>query len=273
MSEIWTVGRLLEWTTSYFAERGIESPKRDAEHLLAHAIGLSRLQLYTGYDRPLVASELAVYRALVARRAKHEPVAYLLGRKGFHEIDLKVDKRVLIPRPETELVVERARLLKPRRILDVGTGSGAIALALLYVLPEATAVATDVSADALDVARENAELLKLSDRVEFRQGSFFEPVHGEAFDVVVSNPPYIAEGLPLMADVAEYEPHLALFSGPDGTHALRVLLQQMPPAAFVYELGYDQGEAMCAFAKQLGYSDVQLHKDANGIGRVLEGKR
>ncbi len=267
---------MLEWTAPFFKQKGIENPRLDAEVLLAHVLKLPRLHLYTGYDRPLQQSELDAFRALVKRRATHEPVAYITGTRGFHEIDLKVDKRVLIPRPETELVVERARKLAPKRFADIGTGSGAIALALLHVLPEASAVATDVSADALAVARMNAAELKLSERVDFREGAFFAPLWGERFPVIVSNPPYVEADAKLDADVVEFEPHLALFSGGEGLDAIRILLSTAntalePGGSFIFEFGRGQAEAICEIARAHGYADSVIHRDADGLERVFEG--
>jgi release factor glutamine methyltransferase len=275
MSELWTVGRLLEWTAPFFKQKGIESPRLDAEVLLAHVLKIQRLHLYTGYDRPLQQTELDAYRALVKRRATHEPVAYIVGTRGFHEIDLKVDKRVLVPRPETELVVERARKLEPKRFADIGTGSGAIALALLHVVPGATAVATDVSADALAVARMNAADLKFSERIDFREGAFFAPLRGERFPLIVSNPPYVEADAKLDADVVQFEPHVALFSGRDGLDAIRTLLATAasvlePGGSLIFEFGRGQAEAICEIARSHGYTDSVIHRDADGLERVFE---
>lgn len=273
--ETWTVGRLLEWTAPFFKQKGIDSARLDAEVLLAHVLGIPRLHLYTGYDRPMQQNELDSYRALVKRRATREPVAYLTGSRGFHEINLKVDKRVLIPRPETELLVERVKCLAPARFADIGTGSGAIALAALHVLSNATCVATDVSADALAVARENAASLGLSDRVEFREGRFLAPLGSERFPLIAANPPYVEDDAQIDPDVRNFEPHLALFAGKDGLDAVKVLLAGArdalaPGGTLLVEFGKGQGPAICAIAEQHGYNGICLHKDHSGLERLLE---
>ena len=276
-AEVWTVGRMLEWTAPFFKQKGIDSARLDAEVLLAHVLKLPRLHLYTGYDRPLQQAELDAFRALVKRRAAREPVAYITGAKGFHEIDLKVDKLVLIPRPETEMIVERARALRPSRFADLGTGSGAIALALLKALPAATALATDVSADALAVARENAATLGLAERVTFREGRFFEPFLGERFSLIATNPPYVENDAALDPDVKAFEPHVALFAGADGLAAIRTILQDArgvlsPGGTLLVEHGKGQGEAICRIARELGFEGIHDHQDAAGIDRLFEAK-
>jgi release factor glutamine methyltransferase len=275
VSEVWTVGRLLDWTAPFFQKKGIDSPRLDAEILLAHVLGCARITLYTGYDRPLSESELAAYRALVQRRAKQEPVAYLVGSQGFHEIELKVDRRVLVPRPETELLVELAAKRAPASVLDVGTGSGAIVLALLHVLPALTAVATDTSADAIAVAQDNARRLGLEARVQFRVGDYYAPVHGQRFAMIVSNPPYVAEGdKALEAGVRLHEPASALFAERDGLAALEVIIRGapehlLPGGAVAVECGAGQANAVAAFARETGFRAVSIHPDLAGIARVI----
>jgi release factor glutamine methyltransferase len=280
VSEVWTVGRLLEWTAPFFAQKGIEQPRLDAEVLLAHTLGVPRLQLYTGYDRPLEPEELAAFRSLVKRRATHEPIAYITGSRGFHEIELKTDKRALVPRPETELLVELALKALPKnaRVLDIGTGTGAIALSLLHERDDLALVATDISLDALSLARENAHALGLSSRIEFRHGSLFTPVHGEVFDALVSNPPYVETTSELERDVSEFEPHAALFAGKDGLSILRALLAEAKPflkegSPLFFEHGKGQSPALCEIARSLGYDDVRAERDLDGNERVLCARR
>lgn len=277
MSEVWTVGRVLTWTADFFQQKGMDSPRLDAELLLAHVLQKKRIELYTGFDQPLKDAELTNYRELVKRRARAEPVAYLLGSQGFHDIELKVDKRVLIPRPETELLTELAvKQTKPNGvILDVGTGSGAILLSVLNARPDLRGVATDLSQDALDVARENASRLGLMDRIEWRLGESLAPVQGMRFDAIVSNPPYVATTDPLPADVVDHEPHMALFAENQG---LKILLALMAGArglltegGFVaVEHGKGQSDAVAEAATAGGFSVVKRHLDHAEIERVVE---
>ncbi len=275
----WTVGRVLQWTAPYFQQKGIEAARLDAEVLLAHVLCIDRLRLYTGYDRPLMADELAAYRGLVQRRAKREPVAYLVGKKGFHAIELAVDERVLIPRPETELLVELGKKALPpgARFADVGTGSGAIALALLAARPDTCAVATDISQDALALAKKNAAALGLEARIDFRAGDLLAPLGGERFDAILSNPPYVETDAALAPEVRDFEPHGALFAGRDGLTLLRALLEQAraqsPGTRLFFEHGRGQAAALCAFAEALGYSGVSSERDLDGHERVLCAQR
>ncbi len=212
---------LLQWTTGYFAERGIGTPRLDAECLLAHALGTERLRLYLDFEKPASPAERARYRDLVKRRAEERiPVALLTGSKEFWSLPLEVTPEVLVPRPDTETLVEATlQALRgregPLEILDLGTGSGAIALALARELPRARVVAVDRSAAALAVAARNAERLELASRLDLLHGDLFEPVAGRRFDAVVSNPPYLAEGErgALEPELA-HEPKEALFAGP-----------------------------------------------------------
>ena len=244
---------------------GVDSPRLDAELLLAHALGVDRARLIV--DRDLVVGGAAAreFQTLVRRRAiEREPVAYLLGVKGFRHIDLQVDARVLIPRPETELLVEVGlTLARGARVVDVGTGSGAVALALKHERPDLDVVATDVSADALDVARANAARLGLD--VAFEQRDLFD---GPA-DAVLSNPPYVADGDELPPDVARHEPHGALFAGPDGLAVVRRLVERCREVPLVaLEVGMGQAGAVAAL---FDGRDVEVLRDLAGIERVVVG--
>jgi len=247
------------------------SPRLDAELLLAAATGLGRAEIVANGSRELEPDEARRFADLARRRREHEPVAYILGEKGFRSLELKVDARVLVPRPETEHVVEAAlaRLAAGARVVDVGTGSGAIALALKAERPDLSVVATDVSEDALAVARANALLLGLE--VEFAHGDLLAPVSGP-FDAVVSNPPYVADGDPLPPDVAQHEPAVALFAGPDGLDAYRRLLPAaaaLGAALVVVEVGATQAAAVRALAQAAGYADGEVTRDLGGHERVV----
>jgi release factor glutamine methyltransferase len=216
MAEEWTVRRVLDWTTAHLKQHGSETPRLDAEILLAHARDCRRIELYTRFDEPLTDAQRAVMRDLTKRRAKSEPVAYLVGHREFFSLDLRVTPDVLIPRPDTEtLVVELIDAVRPvesPRILDLGTGSGCIAIAAAVNLPSARITATDLSDAALAIARENAEKHAVSDRIRFLRGDLFAPLaQGEQFDVIASNAPYIAdhEQETLQNDVRRFEPHAA----------------------------------------------------------------
>ena len=282
MVKEWTIGSVLAWTRGHFEDKGLQNPRFDAELLVAHALGITRLQLYTEHDKPLAAAELARIRGFVQRRGKHEPAAYITGERGFWSLDLKVDARVLIPRPETEQLVERAlAFLKGRpqaKVVDVGTGSGCIALALASERPDLQIVAVDRSPDALDVAKANRDALKLE--VELRLSDMLSAVEGP-LDLVVSNPPYIASAQveTLMPDVLQFEPRMALDGGPDGFTLIRPLIAQsaerlMPGGALMFEIGFDQGPAALGlFSSHPDFTDTALHADLSGHDRILTGVR
>lgn len=252
--EPWTVLGLVRWSGEYLREKGVAEGRLDAEHLLAHVLGATRLQLYLEYDRPLTPEELAAFKPLLLRRAAREPLQYILGRTAFRELELVTDRRVLIPRPETEelvgLVLERTGGGAGLAALDVGTGSGCIALSLLVEGAFQRVVATDVSDAALEVARLNARSVPGGEGLDLRRGSLFEPVAGERFDVVVSNPPYVdfAEGPGLQPEVRDWEPEGALFAPQGGMAVLQALVEAaprhlVPGGLLALEVGADQGEA------------------------------
>lgn len=279
----WTIERVLGWTKGYFADKGLDTPRLDAELLIADALGIDRMRIYLDHHKPLRADELAGIRERVRRRGRREPVAYITGNRGFWSLDLTVDPRVLVPRPDTERLVERAiaRLdgVEGARVVDVGTGSGAIALALAHAKPDSAVLAIDRSPDALDVARANAARNGL-ERVEFAQGDLLAGVEGP-FDLVASNPPYIPSAVidGLMPEVARYEPRLALDGGPDGLDLIRRLIPQAaerltPGGALLIEIGHDQGpaaQALCAADER--FEAVQIVEDYGGNDRVLEATR
>jgi release factor glutamine methyltransferase len=264
---------------------GVESPRLDAEVLLAEAIGCDRAALAVDPEVPAPAARR--FGEMVRRRLRREPVAYIVGRKGFRRIELAVDRRVLVPRPETELLVEVALEREPARVLDVGTGSGAIALAIADELPGCEVTATDTSSAALEVARGNAERLELTDRVRFLSGTVPE---GEAagldrcFDLILANLPYIAEpdwpSLP--PEVRKWEPREALLAGPDGLDAIRALLGERGRAfsryagkratALALEVGEGQAAAVGELLREAGFGSIEVRRDLAGIERVVVGE-
>jgi release factor glutamine methyltransferase len=236
MAEDWTIGRLLQWTSDYLKQHGAESPRLEAEVLLAHARNCKRVELYTSFGEPADEALRNRFRALVKRRAEGVPFAYLAGHREFYSLDFRVTPDVLIPRPETEfLVIALLDLIKaepdgerPIEIADVGTGSGIIALSVAKHAPRVHATAIDVSPAALAVARDNAERLGLSERVVFVEGDLFAAVPAQQFDFIASNPPYITteEFAALAPEVREHEPQGALVAGPSGTEVIERLLPQ-----------------------------------------------
>ena len=281
MTESWTVLKLLRWTADYFKGRGIDSPRLDAELLLAATLGLDRVGLYLNFERPLQTEELAAYRERVRRRAGREPLAYILGHTEFWSLPLKVTRDVLIPRPDTELLVEQAlqRVAGPARMLDVGTGSGALAIALAHEKPEWQVKATDISAAALAIAAENARTNGLEGRIDFLAGDLAALPAGP-FDLIVSNPPYIPAGdlAGLMSEVRDFEPRLALDGGDDGLDAYRALARQAgkalaPGGWLLVEVGIDQSAAVQALFAAAGLTELYNALDLAGIERVVGGRK
>ncbi|MHB8708401.1 MAG: peptide chain release factor N(5)-glutamine methyltransferase [Desulfuromonadales bacterium] len=281
MSENWTVLKLLRWTADYFAGRGIDSPRLDAELLLADTLGLDRVGLYLNFERPMLADELTVFREQVKRRANREPLAYVLGVTEFWSLPLKVTPAVLIPRPDTELLVEQAlpRLAGAARVLDVGTGSGALAIALAHERPECMITAIDLSPAALAVAAENARSNGVAERIEFLRADLAVLPRGP-FDLAVANPPYIPgeELAMLMPEVRDFEPHLALDGGADGLDAYRALASQAdavltPGGWLLVEVGIDQAAAVQELFAAAGLAEIFASRDLAGIERVVGGRR
>ncbi|SRR6056297_166109 len=290
-SEPWTVLRLLKWTTEFFQKRGSDTARLDAEVLLAEARGCSRIELYTAFDSELTEEARVAFREMVRRRGEGTPVAYLVGYKEFYSLKLRVDQRVLIPRPDTEhLVIEtldRAKEITgdaPIRIADVGTGSGAIAIAIAKNLPRCKVLAIDRSADALEVARYNVQQHELGERVVLKQGDLLEPLTTEgSLDFVCSNPPYISQSEYEQLDpgVRDQEPQEALLAGPQGTEVIERLLPQAirslkPGGYFIIELSPMIAEACVALVKANGgfeEASVVLIKDLGGQNRILRARK
>jgi release factor glutamine methyltransferase len=286
MGDEWTVRRVLEWTTAHLKKHGSDTPRLDTEILLAHARGCRRIELYTRIDEVLSEPERTTMRELVRRRAQLEPVAYLVGHREFFALDFHVTPAVLIPRPDTEtLVVELLDVAKPLetpRILDVGTGSGCIAIAAAIHLPSAKLTATDVSEAALAVARENAQTHHVAERIRFLQGDVFAPLgDSDQFDVIASNPPYIAdvERDHLQKDVRAYEPAGALFAGPTGLEILFRLIDEAadhlaPGGTLLLEISPEQSDAVTRRIESSGtYADLRVKKDLAGLARVACARR
>ncbi|HEX5988917.1 MAG TPA: peptide chain release factor N(5)-glutamine methyltransferase [Solirubrobacterales bacterium] len=260
---------------------GVEAPRLDAELLLGEAMGRERAALVADGGAEVPAPAARRFGELVRRRLRREPVAYILGRRGFRNLDLAVDRRVLIPRPETELLVDLALELRPASVLDVGTGSGAIALAVADELPACEVTATDTSPGALEVARGNAERLGLADRVRFLEGTLPED---ESFDLVLANLPYVAERdwPSLQPEVTEWEPREALLAGPDGLDAYRALISksaglyvryaEIKSGGLAVEVGEGQAPAVASLMRDAGFGDVETRRDLAGIERVVVGR-
>jgi release factor glutamine methyltransferase len=268
-----TLGEVLRAASDYLERKGVDTPRVDAELLLAHALGLQRIQLYTEYDRPLTEAERAAVRALVERRGKREPLAYVLGEWGFRRIVLKTDARALVPRPETEIVVERALALlegvDAPRVLDVGTGTGAIALSIATERPDARVTATDVSEGALALARENAE--RLDREVGLVCTSLVENLD-RAFDLVVSNPPYVrARELDDLPAELLAEPRGALVDEGQ-TEALARDARRILDGWLVLEVHEERAAAVAALLTSLGYADARITRDLAGRERVVEAR-
>ncbi len=282
----WTILNLLSWTESYFKKYGIDSPRLTAEILLGFCLNIRRLDLYLQYDRPLQDDELKRFKALIKRRVGREPVAYITGTRGFYESDFSVSPGVLIPRPETELMVEKASpflekdLGRPWRVLELGVGSGAVIVSVARMFPLHIYVASDISRAALEVAGKNAKAF-LETPVHFFKGSWFDPLCETArFDMILSNPPYIPakdiEGL--APEVKNHEPLAALDGGPDGLDAIRTILCTAPRflapgGVILMEMGFDQAQGVTDIALETeAYEFVTVFKDLSGLDRLFLGR-
>jgi release factor glutamine methyltransferase len=255
------------------AAAGVETPRLDAELLLADATGWEQARLAASPEQGVPADAGRRFGEMVRRRLRREPVAYILGRKGFRSIELMVDRRVLVPRPETELLVELALELQPDRVLDMGTGSGAIALAIASELPSCELIATDTSSAALEVARLNAERLGLTGRVEFVDAML--PPEPLQLDLIVANLPYVAEAewQGLEPEVTEWEPREALLAGPDGLDVIRAAIPAAAAPALALEVGIGQAQPVSELLFEAGFATVETRADLAGIPRVVWGRR
>jgi release factor glutamine methyltransferase len=281
--QTWTIGDVVRWATDDFRTRGIENPRLDAEVLLCHALGTTRVQLIVDSRRPLEGDELAAFRELVKRRRRREPVAYLLGSREFYGRSFRVDKRVLVPRPDTEILVqvalERTEACSlSTRALDLCTGSGCVAITLGRERPTARVLGTDISPDALAVAREN-QLRLGAYNVAFLQGDLFGALDGAGpFDVITANPPYIslADMASLPPDVRDFEPRLALEGGADGLDYYRRIVRDAPAhlapkGCLVVEVGAGEAPDVASLFEKAGFHAVEIRRDYGQIERVVSG--
>jgi release factor glutamine methyltransferase len=287
----WTSLKLIQWTEAHFKKKGIPNPRLDAEYLLADCLDINRIDLYTQFNKPIQKTELACFRKSVERRAKREPLQYILGYTEFYGLPIKVTPDVLIPRPETELLVEEAIKVEGQKskveshILDIGTGSGCIAIALAKNLPDIKITATDRSAVALSIARENARLNNVVERIEFVEADLFPSGRGAAssaptYSLIVSNPPYIkaAELDQLQEEVRDWEPRFALDGGTDGLDVYRriacdIVAYLTPGGIFIGEIGHDQeGAIQELFREQAWCESVEVKKDLAGHPRIVIAK-
>ncbi|WP_425058665.1 peptide chain release factor N(5)-glutamine methyltransferase [Sporomusa carbonis] len=280
MSEQWTITSILNWTKQYFGGKGIENPRLDAEVLLSHILGKDRLYLYTNFDQPLTPEELAAYREVVKRRAMRLPVAYITGHKEFMGMDFAVSPAVLIPRPDTEILVEtalaRLAAVETPVVADLGTGSGAIIISVLAKLTKGTGTAVDISPEALAVTQDNAMRLGVAARLELFQGDMLLPLLGKKFDALLSNPPYIPDNdIAGLSPEVRQEPRLALAGGRDGLNFYRRIVAQgaeyLNSGGFIaVEVGIDQAGPVAALADETSRLKPEaVIKDYSGIERVI----
>lgn len=278
--DVWTISSLLNWTVNYFKSKNIQSARLDAEVLLSHVLRQERIYLYVHFDEPMEQNELSKFREYVKKRAQHVPIAYIIGEREFMGLPFKVTKDTLIPRPDTEILVENVLNNvdkdKEIEIVDIGTGSGAIILSLLVNLPKAQGKTVDISSKAIEVAKENAVNLQVNDRCEFFVGDLFAPLNGSKFDLIVSNPPYIPKKdiATLEDDVKEYEPVSALTDGGDGLSYYRRLLSEgkayIKENGFIaLEIGIYQSNDVKQIAMDNGWKNIKIIKDYAGIDRVV----
>jgi len=284
----WTILSLIQWSETYLAEKGVESPRLNAEQMLAAALGCKRIELYTRFDKPLVQEELDRYKKLFLRRLNREPLQYILGSAEFYGRRFSVRPGVLIPRPETEHLVEsamevlREQVIKSPRILDIGTGSGCVAVILAAEIEDASIVAVDNSEDALAVARENAAVYSMNGRIDFKNVNILDPdttlPDGGRFHVAVANPPYIPkkEWEELPDEIKVHEPKDALTDDSDGLKYLKRLAELAPDILekngwLLCEVGYDQAENVQMFFQSSGAREVRCWKDLSGINRIVGG--
>ncbi len=299
--EQWTIQRLLNWITDYLTKKGIESPRLSAELLLCHVLKLKRIELYTNFDQPVAKPQLDNLHELLKRAGKNEPIVYLTGRTTFYSLEFSVTPDCLIPRPETELLVERAveflrsqtdkqrsvatALERRRLVCDLCTGSGCIAVTIAKNTSETNIIATDISDSALQVAMQNAESHKVDERISFFHGDLFEPLIPQLdkcqFDLIVCNPPYVTSGEyeTLESTVKEYEPPTALRGGVDGLDVYRKICAKVekflkPDSMLMFEIGYAQGPAVVKLLGETGlFEDICVEKDLQDNDRIVIAKR
>ena len=278
---VWTIMKILNWTKQYFTDKGVENPRLDAEVLLCAVLKCERITLYVDFERPLSDAELAQFKQYVVRRAAHEPLAYILGEKAFMRNMFKVTPDTLVPRPETELLVESIVMAAEAvggdvKILDIGTGSGAIIVSLLDYLPQAKGVGVDISVGALTVAKENAVAIGVAERTGFLRSDVYSALPlNKKFDIIVSNPPYIpAADIAGLAKDVQNEPIGALDGGEDGLDFYRRITKEAPlhmveDGLLAFEIGIYQGEAVAEMCKAAGFGAVAIRKDYAGIERMV----
>ena len=288
--QAWTVQKLLNWVTEYLTDKAVDTPRLSAELLLSHVMGMTRIELYTQFDKPVAKPQLDALHDLVKRAGRHEPAAYLTGRTEFYSLELNVTADCMIPRPETEMLVQRAiEFLRTRMgiqfVCDLCTGSGCIAVAIAGNFSNARLIATDVSAAALAVAARNVEKHQLHERVELLQGDLFEPLVRELdvtkFDLIVCNPPYVssAEYETLSKNVRHYEPKSALLAGPEGLDIYHRLIDKVDQflkqgAALMLEIGYAQSPAVRDLLEKTGaFAEIKIEKDVHDNDRVVTARK
>jgi release factor glutamine methyltransferase len=296
--QTWTIQKLLNWVTEYLSEKGIDSPRLSAELLLCHVLTMRRIELYTQFHRHVSKEQLNTLHDLIKRAGQHEPIAYLTGKTEFYSLELDVTRDCLIPRPETELLVERAiQFLRTRRgsqmICDLCTGCGCIAVAIAKNFPDARVIATDISDAALNIAAQNVEKHQLKGRIELLQGDLFDPIvpHLDVdklvpdsdwgLDLIVCNPPYVSatEYQALDKNVKDYEPRSALLGGADGLNVYRRIIEKADQflkddAALMVEIGYAQGGAVKELLEQTGaFAEIKIEKDLHDNDRIAIAKK
>ncbi|UCD83780.1 MAG: peptide chain release factor N(5)-glutamine methyltransferase [Deltaproteobacteria bacterium] len=290
-TNFWTIDKLINWSTEYLKQKGVDSPRLDAEVLLSHLLGIERLELYLDPDRSLNQTGFSDFKSLIRRRGQREPLQYLTGKQEFWSLNFKITEDVLIPRPETELLVEEAVKIiseesssvpKPR-ILDLGTGCGIISIALAKEIGSARILATDISRTALEVARENAARHRLEDKILFLCGNLFGPLKDDrlCFNLIISNPPYIPSGGfgQLEPEVRDFEPHQALNGGEEGLEFLHRIADQadrflLPEGWLLLEVGEGQAEKVAGLLKESPrYQTPMIVKDYSGRPRVVKARK
>jgi len=286
----WTIQKLLIWITEYFTEKCIDLPRLNAELLLSHVLSMKRIELYTQFNKPVTSQQLDQLHDLIKRAGQNEPVAYLIGKTEFYSLEIDITADCMIPRPETELLVERAiEFLRSRRdaqlVCDLCTGCGCIAVAIAKNFSNARIIATDISDSALKVAATNIKKHRLENRITLLAGDLFEPlvpqIDTEKFDLIVCNPPYVSasEFEALAKNVKDYEPKLSLFAGTDGMDIHRRIIEiadsfLKPDAALMLEIGYAQGQAIRQLLEQKGaFGEIKIEKDFNNNDRIALARK